>query len=78
MGDSVQTLRRVFASNIRRVRLDRNLTQEALALQAGLHRTFIGHVERAESNISVDNIERLAAALGIPAFQLLIAPERAC
>lgn len=75
MRDSEKLLRRVVANNIRQVRQGRDLTQEALAHEAGLHRTFIGHVERAESNLSIDNLERLANALGVPAFQLLIAAE---
>ena len=66
-------LRRVVAGNVRRARLSRDLSQERLAHEAGLHRTFIGHVERAGSNISIDNIEKLAIALGVPAFELLMA-----
>lgn len=64
-------LRRVVADNIRRLRKSRSLTQEALAEEAGLHRTFIGHVERARSNISVDNLERLAQALDVSAAELV-------
>ena len=75
MRDSGKLLRRVVANNIRQVRQERNLSQEALAHEAGLHRTFIGHVERAESNLSIDNLERLADALGVPASQLLVAGE---
>lgn len=75
MRDSGKLLRRVVANNIRQVRRSLGLSQEALAHEAGLHRTFIGHVERAESNLSIDNLERLASALGVPAFQLLIVPD---
>lgn len=46
-------------------------SQEALAFECGLHRTFIGHVERQVRNISLDNIERIAVALGVPVFELL-------
>ena len=46
-------------------------SQEALAFETGLHRTFIGHVERQVRNISLDNIERIAGALGVPVFELL-------
>ena len=42
---------------------------------AGLHRTFIGFVERAETNISIDNIEKLAVALGIEPASLLAAED---
>jgi DNA-binding XRE family transcriptional regulator len=66
------------AANIRRARLALGWSQEALAHEAGLHRTFIRHVERGETNLSIDNIERLANALKIPASDLLVAsPEPA-
>ena len=42
----------------------RGWSQEELGFQAGLHRTFIAHVERESRNISIDNIERIATALG--------------
>jgi transcriptional regulator with XRE-family HTH domain len=65
------SLRRKFADNLRKVRLEKGLSQEALADLAGLHRTYIGSVERGERNISIDNIERLAEALGCRVTDLL-------
>jgi transcriptional regulator with XRE-family HTH domain len=64
-------LRRVFADRVRARRKELNLSQEELADRAEVHRTFIGHVERAETNISIDNIARISEALGVPAFELL-------
>jgi transcriptional regulator with XRE-family HTH domain len=49
-------------------------SQEALAFEAGLHRTFIAHVERQARNISLDNLERIAIALGVQAYELLMPP----
>ena len=56
--------RRIFAENLRKARQVRKFSQEDLAEVAGLHRTYVGSVERAERNVSIDNMERLAAAVG--------------
>lgn len=66
-----QTARKVFAQNLRRVRRLKDLSQEALALQAGLSRTYVSEVERAERNISIDNMGLLADALQVPLHDLL-------
>jgi transcriptional regulator with XRE-family HTH domain len=65
----------LVATNLRRLRSRRGWSQEALADEAGLDRTYVGSVERAERNISIDNICRLAAALSVDVRQLL-APIR--
>lgn len=62
--------REVLARNIRILRAARGWSQEALALEAGLHRTFIAHVERGARNISLSNIERIALALQVPLSRL--------
>lgn len=71
MGKSDSPLRQTLAQNLRRLRYERDLSQEELAHAAGLHRTFIGAVERCERNISLDNIGKLARALNVPASELL-------
>lgn len=63
--------RKAFAVNLRTNRQQQGLSQEALAELAKLHRTYIGSVERGERNISIDNMERLAAALNIQLTELL-------
>ena len=66
-----QSARLVFAGNLREKRLERGLSQEALAERAGLHRTYVGSVERGERNISIDNMEILAKALDLTVTELL-------
>lgn len=63
--------RLVFAANLRRIRSDRGLSQEALAALAKLHRTYVGSVERGERNISIDNMDKLARALEVSIVDLL-------
>jgi len=46
------------------------LSQEELANRAGVHRTYIGMIERAEKNITLENIEKIAKALGAPVKEL--------
>ena len=60
-----------FAENLRETRKAQGISQEKLAELAGLHRTYIGSVERGERNIAIDNMERLARALGVTIQALL-------
>ena len=63
--------RRIFAENLRKARLAKGLSQEDLGELANLHRTYVGSIERAERNVSIDNIERLAVAVGVSPASLL-------
>lgn len=64
--------RGVLAKNLIRLRQEREWSQERLALEAGLHRTFVAHVERHARNISLDNLEKLANAFGVETYRLLL------
>ena len=64
-------LRDVLARNMRRLRAERGLTQEALAHECGINRTYLSGVERSERNISIDNIARIARGLRVKAHILL-------
>lgn len=61
----------VFAENVKRRRLELGISQEQLAEQAGVHRTYIGMLERSEKNATLYSIERLAKALGVEPETLL-------
>jgi transcriptional regulator with XRE-family HTH domain len=63
--------RAVLAMNMVRLRTERKWSQEMLGFKTGLHRTFIAHVERQARNISIDNLEKIAKALGVATHQLL-------
>lgn len=54
-----------FGKRVREERLKQNLSQEILAEKAGVHRTYIGMIERAEKNITLTNINKIAIALNI-------------
>ena len=66
-----KTLLEKFGQKIREERLKQNLSQEVLAAKAGVHRTYIGMIERAEKNITLLNIEKISKALGISISKLL-------
>jgi transcriptional regulator with XRE-family HTH domain len=66
--------RQRIARNVAVLRAARGYTQHELGQFAGLHRTFIGAVERAEVNVSIDNVDRIALALSVDPVELL-APQ---
>jgi transcriptional regulator with XRE-family HTH domain len=58
-------IKATFGKRLRELRKTKGISQEALAHDAGLDRTYVSSVERGERNISLENIERLALALGV-------------
>lgn len=63
--------RLLFAKNIRLARLELGMSQEDMAEACGLHRTYVGSVERGERNISIDNMEAMAIAVKKSIFEVL-------
>ena len=61
-----------FGKRVRKVRKEKGLSQEELSFKANLHRTYIGMIERAERNITLSNIEKIANALEVNIKELLL------
>ena len=64
-------IQKKFGERLRELRKQKNLSQEEVALQSGLHRTYVSDVERGSRNVSLRNIEKLAKALGTKPHDLL-------
>ncbi|MBI3624528.1 helix-turn-helix transcriptional regulator [Candidatus Saccharibacteria bacterium] len=63
-----------FGQKVRDERVKLHLSQEELAARAGVHRTYIGMIERAEKNITLENIEKIAKALKISIAEIFKKP----
>ena len=63
---------RVFGTNVRKYRTQRNLSQEKFAELCGLHRTYISDIECFRRSISLDNIQKIADALEIETYKLFM------
>lgn len=72
---SSDSLRTVLAENIKTFRKEKGFSQEGLAEQCGLHRTYIGSVERHERNVTLSTLEVLASTLGVTVPELLTERE---
>jgi len=60
-----------FGKKVREMREKQNISQEELAFRANLHRTYIGMIERAEKNITLKNIGKIAKALNVEMAELI-------
>lgn len=70
MGTTPQIVSR-FAKRVRELRDRKGISQERLGEMAGLHRTYIGMLERAEKNVTLVNLEKVAKALGVKPSSLI-------
>lgn len=65
----------LVAWNVRKLRVKRGLSQEALAVDAGVDRSYVGRIERGVENPTVETLERLAAVVDVPVADLLTVPK---
>jgi transcriptional regulator with XRE-family HTH domain len=70
------TGRELVAWNVRRLRVERDLSAESLAAESGVDRVYLSRIERSLANPSIDILERLASALGVAIADLLAMPPR--
>jgi transcriptional regulator with XRE-family HTH domain len=68
-------LQQLLGANLRRYRVARGLSQEAFADVVGVHRTYMGGLERGERNLTLRSVERIACRLGVDPLSLLAADE---
>jgi transcriptional regulator with XRE-family HTH domain len=68
--------RALVAWNLRRIRVRRGLSQERLAFDAGVDRSYVGGLERREENPTVDVLDRLSKTLSIPIAELFVEPAK--
>ena len=66
---------KVFGANLKRFRTEMGISQEAFAERCGLHRTYISAIECCRRSISLENIQRIADALGIETYKLFLEKE---
>lgn len=67
----MRTINQIFGCQVRKLRKIKGISQEELALTSGLHRTYIGSIERGERNVSLRNVEKIAQSLEVNVIVLL-------
>ena len=72
----MKAIEKQFGKRLRELRLARRLSQEKLAFKSGMHRTYLGSIERGERNPSLKNIAAIAEALGVSLSQLFSFKDR--
>ena len=68
---SSENILEIFGRNVQKYRKEKEISQEKLAEIAGVHRTYVGMIERAEKNITLRNMEKIANALNLKIKDLL-------
>lgn len=71
MMSRIESIMVTFGRNVQALRTEQKISQEELAFRAGLHRTYIGMIERAERSISLQNAKKVADALNVKLDDLL-------
>ena len=66
--------RALIGWNLRRLRVERGLSQERLALASGIDRAYVGRVERGSENVTITTLEAIAGAMSVPVAELLVEP----
>lgn len=69
------SIKEVFGTNLRKYRAEKGVSQEKFAELCGLHRTYVSDIECFRRNVSLENIQKIADALQIPAYFLLMEEE---
>ncbi|MGO3358598.1 MAG: helix-turn-helix domain-containing protein [Bifidobacterium crudilactis] len=69
-------LQRIYGQNLRRYRLSRGMSQEQFADFIGVHRTYLGGIERGERNLTLVSVERISEQLDVNPLSLLIPSEK--
>lgn len=66
--------RKIIGWNLRKLRVEKGLSQERLALEAHIDRAYVGRVERGKENVTVSTLEALAQVLDVPVAELFVEP----